>query len=133
MEGRVRRRSYKPGWRRLSFRVALGSGVAESGYLATRDLDATAQTVQQVWDNREQALATLESGGIGGACVLTVGSAACMVLTRECRELMREWVGPLHEALHRPLGLAEQTDPRRYLHIPKNGVAWEAYALPEET
>lgn len=43
-----------------------------------------------------------------------------MVLTRERRELMREWVVPLHEAIHRPLGLAEQTDPRRYLHIPKN-------------
>ncbi|MFD7917293.1 helicase HerA domain-containing protein [Streptomyces sp. NPDC059752] len=33
---------------------------------------------------------------------------------------MREWVIPLHEALAEPLGLAEQTDPRRYLHIPKN-------------
>jgi hypothetical protein len=32
----------------------------------------------------------------------------------------RPAVVPLHEALHRPLGLAEQTDPRRYLHIPKN-------------
>ncbi|MFE9403999.1 pRL2-11 [Streptomyces sp. NPDC006530] len=52
--------------------------------------------------------------------MLTVGSAAYMVLTRERRELMREWVVPLHEALVRPLGLAEQTDPRRYLHIPKN-------------
>lgn len=37
----MRRRSYKPGWRRLSFRLALGAGVAESGYLTTRDLDAT--------------------------------------------------------------------------------------------
>lgn len=101
--------------------------------LATRDLHATVQTVQELWDNREQALPTLEGGGIAGACVLTVGSAAYMVLTRERRELMREWVGPLHEALHRPLGSAEQTDPRRYLNIPKNGVAWEAYALPEET
>lgn len=120
VEGRVRRRSYKPGWRRLSFRLALGAGVAESGYLTTRDLDATVRGVQELWDNRDQALATLESGGIGAASVLTVGSAAYMVLTRERRELMREWVGPLHEALHRPLGLAEQTDPRRYLHIPKN-------------
>jgi hypothetical protein len=75
---------------------------------------------QELWDSREQVLATLESGGIGGACVLTVGTAAYMVLTRERRELMREWVVPLHEALRWPLGLAEQTDPRRYLHIPKN-------------
>ncbi|MEU4506965.1 hypothetical protein [Streptomyces sp. NPDC024089] len=41
VEGKVRRRSYKPGWRRLSFRLALGAGVAETGYLSTRDLDAT--------------------------------------------------------------------------------------------
>ncbi|MEY2233015.1 MULTISPECIES: hypothetical protein [Streptomyces] len=33
---------------------------------------------------------------------------------------MREWVVPLHEALAQPLGIAEQTDPRRYLHIPRN-------------
>ncbi|MEU2855625.1 pRL2-11 [Streptomyces syringium] len=120
VEGKVRRRSYKPGWRRLSFRVALGAGVAESGYLATQDLDATVRGVQELWDNREAALAALEPGGIGAASVLTVGTAAYMVLTRERRELMREWVRPLHDAIHRPLGLAEQTDPRRYLHVPKN-------------
>ncbi|MEU2415079.1 pRL2-11 [Streptomyces sp. NPDC013099] len=120
VEGKVRSRSYKPGWRRLSFRLALGGGVAESGYLTTRDLDATRETLTELWENREAALATLEPGGIAAASVLTVGTAAYMVLTRERRELMREWVGPLHEALHQPLGLAEQTDPRRYLHIPKN-------------
>ncbi|MER5359694.1 hypothetical protein [Streptomyces sp. NPDC002785] len=32
VEGRIRRRSYKAGWRRLSFRLALGAGVAEAGY-----------------------------------------------------------------------------------------------------
>ncbi|MFJ4966712.1 pRL2-11 [Streptomyces sp. NPDC088729] len=120
VEGKVRRRSYKPGWRRLSFRLALGGGVAESGYLTTRDLDATRETLTELWENREAALATLEPGGIAAASVLTVGTATYMVLTRERRELMREWVGPLHEALHQPLGLAEQTDPRRYLHIPTN-------------
>ncbi|MFD4977626.1 hypothetical protein [Streptomyces sp. NPDC058424] len=67
VEGRVRRRSYKAGWLRLSFRVALGAGVWETGYLVTQDLDAIVQTVQELWDNREQALATLESGGIGAA------------------------------------------------------------------
>jgi hypothetical protein len=113
VEGRVRRRSYKPGWRRLSFRLALGAGVAETGYLSTRDLDATVQSAQELWDNRDQALAALEPAGIGGACVLTVGTAAYMALTRERRELMREWVGPLHDALHQPRGMAEQTDPRR--------------------
>ncbi|MGW3209043.1 hypothetical protein [Streptomyces sp. NPDC001135] len=120
MEGKVRRRSYKPGWRRLSFRIALGAGVWEIGYLATQDLDATVQNTQELWHNREQVLATLESSGIGAASVLTVGTAAYMALTRERRELMREWVVPLHEPIHRPLGLAEQTDPRRYPHIPKN-------------
>ncbi|WP_181006719.1 pRL2-11 [Streptomyces sp. ZL-24] len=104
----------------MSFRLALGGGVAESGYLTTRDLDATRETLTELWEHREAALATLEPAGIGAASVLTVGTAAYMVLTRERRELMREWVGPLHEALHQPLGLAEQTDSRRYLHIPKN-------------
>ncbi|MFD3663949.1 helicase HerA domain-containing protein [Streptomyces sp. NPDC058659] len=120
VEGRVPRRSYKPGWRRLSFRVALGAGVWETGYLATQDLEATVQSVQELWDTRDQAIAVLETGGIGAASVLTVGTAAYMALTRERRELMREWVVPLHEALAQPLGVAEQTDPRRYLHIPKN-------------
>ncbi|MFD5518816.1 hypothetical protein [Streptomyces sp. NPDC127066] len=67
------------------------------------------QNTQELWDNREQVLATLESGGIGGACVLTVGGEAYMAVTRERRELMREWGAPLHEALCRPLGYAEQT------------------------
>ncbi|MEU8703134.1 hypothetical protein AB0C61_36880 [Streptomyces sp. NPDC048680] len=65
-------------------------------------------------------LAAIDPGGIGAASVLTVGSAAYMVLPRKHRELMREWVGPLHDAIHRPLGLPEQTEPRRYLHVPKN-------------
>ncbi|WP_103509013.1 pRL2-11 [Streptomyces sp. SM13] len=123
VEGKVRRRSYKPGWRRLSFRLTLCGGLAESGYLTTRDLDATRETLRELtglWENREAALAALEPAGIGAASVLTVGTATYMVLTRERRELMREWVGPLHDALHQPLGLAEQTDPRRYLHIPKS-------------
>ncbi|MFF9901530.1 helicase HerA domain-containing protein [Streptomyces longispororuber] len=120
VEGRVPRRSYQAGWRRLSFRLALGAGVAESGYLAGRDPNATVENAQELWDSREQALVMLEGGGIGAACVLTAGGAAYMPLTRERRELMREWVQPLHDAIHRPLGLAEQTDPRRYLHVPKN-------------
>ncbi|MFI6857984.1 hypothetical protein [Streptomyces sp. NPDC050416] len=55
VEGRLPRRSHKAGWRRLSFRVALGAGVWETGYLATQDLEATVQTAQKLWDNREQA------------------------------------------------------------------------------
>ncbi|MFD5234613.1 hypothetical protein ACFWJ5_40170 [Streptomyces qaidamensis] len=60
VEGRVPRRSHKAGWRRLSFRVALGAGVWETGYLATQDLDATVQTAQELWDNPGAGLATLE-------------------------------------------------------------------------
>lgn len=58
--------------------------------------------------------------GPGAASALTVGGIAYRLLTRERRELMREWAVPLHEALAQPLGIAGQTDPRRYLHIPKN-------------
>ncbi|MEU3034727.1 hypothetical protein [Streptomyces griseoaurantiacus] len=63
VEGKVRRRSYKPGWRRLSFRVALGAGVFEIGYLATQDLDATVHNTQELWENREQALAGWGAAG----------------------------------------------------------------------
>ncbi|MGA4844806.1 helicase HerA domain-containing protein [Streptomyces sp. G5(2025)] len=121
VEGKVTRSSYRAGWQRLTFRIstlaALGIGGYQAGWVHQ---DATVATAQDVWANPDPALAALEPGGIGAASVLTVGSAAYMVLTRERRELMREWVGPLHDALHRPLGLAEQTDPRRYLHVPKN-------------
>lgn len=34
------------------------------------------QGAKELWGNREAALAALEPGGIGGACVLTVGSAS---------------------------------------------------------
>lgn len=75
---------------------------------------------QDLWENRDQALAALETGGIGAASALTVGGVTYGLLTRKRRELMREWVFPLHEALALPLRVPEQTDPRRYLHIPKN-------------
>ncbi|GAA0466558.1 pRL2-11 [Streptomyces olivaceiscleroticus] len=120
VEGRVPRRSYRAGWQRLAFRLALGAGVSEGSYLLGRDPEATAQTVQDLWENRYATLAALETGGIGAASALAVGGVAYGLLTRERRELMREWVIPLHEALAQPLGLAEQTAPRRYLHVPKN-------------
>ncbi len=51
--GKVRRRLYEPGWRCLSFRIALGAGVWEVGYLATQHLDATVQNTGELWwDNR---------------------------------------------------------------------------------
>ncbi|MFC7818695.1 hypothetical protein ACFUTR_29150 [Streptomyces sp. NPDC057367] len=104
-EGKVRRR-YKPGWRRLSFRIGLGAGVGEIGYLATQDLDATVQNTQELLDHREQVLATLESGGIGGACVLTVGTAAYMALTRERRKQAGHATGPGNQIPGARLGRA---------------------------
>ncbi|AQW46678.1 pRL2-11 [Streptomyces violaceusniger] len=120
VEGRVARRSYRAGWQRLSFRLVLGAGATEGGYLLSRDPETTAQIVQDLWENRDAALATLETGGIGAASVAAVGGLAYGILTRKRRELMREWVVPLHQALAVPLGIAEQTDPRRYLHVPVN-------------
>ncbi|WP_326594089.1 hypothetical protein [Streptomyces sp. NBC_01294] len=63
VEGRVPRRSYKPGWRRLTFRLALGAGAVESTYLLGRDPKATMQTAQDLWDNQDQVVAALETGG----------------------------------------------------------------------
>lgn len=44
VEGRVSRRSYRPGWQRLTFRLALGAGVTESGCLLSRDPETTTQS-----------------------------------------------------------------------------------------
>ncbi|MEV6357859.1 hypothetical protein [Streptomyces hydrogenans] len=68
----------------------------------------------------DPAIAVLELAGIAAASTAAVGTAAYLALTRKRRELTREWVLPLHEALALPLRLPDQTDPRRYLHIPRN-------------
>ncbi|MEU1050645.1 DUF87 domain-containing protein [Streptomyces sp. NPDC005897] len=123
-EGSVSRSSYRAGWQRLMFRITFAAGVTEVGYLIGRNPDTTKQTVQDLWANPDATLHTLQTGGIGAASAAAsaaaAGGLAYGLLTRERRELMREWVVPLHEAVHRPLGYAEQTDLRRYLHIPKN-------------
>ncbi|MFZ3491733.1 pRL2-11 [Streptomyces sp. 5.8] len=117
VEGHVSRSSYRAGWKRLTFRIstlaALGAGGYQAGWVHQ---DAT----QEIWANPEPALAALEQPGIAAASTAAVGTAAYLALTRKRRELMREWVLPLHEALALPLRLPEQTDPRRYLHIPRN-------------
>lgn len=120
VEGRVPARSYRAGWQRLIPRLAVLAGIGGGGYLTTRDLDATERTVQDLWDSLDQVLAALETGGITAGSAAVVGGIAYGVLTRERRELRREWVEPLHQALAGPLGIAEQTDLRRYLHIPRN-------------
>ncbi|MFD9053261.1 pRL2-11 [Streptomyces zaomyceticus] len=121
VEGRVSRCSYRAGWKRLTFRIstlaAIGAGGYQAGWVHQ---DATVATAQQIWADPDPALAALEQPGIAAASTAAVGTAAYLALTRKRRELMREWVLPLHEALALPLRLPEQTDPRRYLHIPRN-------------
>ncbi|MFD8823802.1 helicase HerA domain-containing protein [Streptomyces sp. NPDC059605] len=121
VEGRVSRSSYRPGWQRLTFRIStltvLGTGGFQAGW-AHRD--TTVATAREIWADPDPALAALEQTGIAAASTAAVGTAAYLALTRKRRELMREWVLPLHEALALPLRLPEQTDPRRYLHIPRN-------------
>ncbi|MFF8717359.1 pRL2-11 [Streptomyces sp. NPDC015184] len=121
VEGRVSRSSYRPGWQRLTFCLStlavLGTGGFQAGW-AHRD--ATVATAREIWADPDPALAALEQTGIAAASTAAAGTAAYLALTRKRRELMREWVIPLHEALTLPLRLPEQTDPRRYLHIPRN-------------
>ncbi|MER7049292.1 pRL2-11, partial [Streptomyces jumonjinensis] len=119
-EGRVPRRSYRAGWQRLIPRLAVLGGVGVGGYAAARDLDATAESVENLWNNPGPVLAALETGGVTAATAAAAGGIAYGILGRGHRELSREWIHPLHQALAGPLGYAEQTDPRRYLHIPCN-------------
>ncbi|WP_204328291.1 pRL2-11 [Streptomyces aureoverticillatus] len=106
VEGTVPGSSYRAGWQRLAARLSCLGGLGGTGYAYWHDPAATLQAV--------------EYGGVGAACVAAAGGSAYGVLGRERRELMREWVHPLHQALAQPLGIAEQTNPRRYLHIPRN-------------
>ncbi|MFE2513326.1 pRL2-11 [Streptomyces naganishii] len=117
VEGRVSRSSYRAGWQRLAFRFTGLSATAGGGW----GLWEHQETARAWWENPDSApLAALQTGGISAASAAAAGGLAYGLLTRERRELMREWVTPLHQALAVPLGIAEQTDPRRYLHIPKN-------------
>ncbi|MFI2209832.1 hypothetical protein [Streptomyces sp. NPDC020141] len=88
--------------------------------MAAADLDATAESVQNLRENQDQVLAALETGGITAGSATAVGGLAYEVLTRSWRrEPRQERVAPLHQALAGPFGIAEQTGPRRYLHIPE--------------
>ncbi|MGJ5899311.1 helicase HerA domain-containing protein [Streptomyces niveiscabiei] len=116
VEGRVSRSSYRAGWQRLTFRITFLSAAGSGGWWTWENQE----TARSWWEHRDATLHTLQTGGIGAASAAAAGGLAYGLLTRERRELMREWVVPLHEALHRPLGYAEQTDPRRYLHVPTN-------------
>ena len=116
VEGRVSRSSYRAGWQRLTFRMSFLSAAGSGGWWSWENQE----TVRDLIEHRDATLQTLQTGGIGAASAAAAGSIAYGLLTRERRELMREWVVPLHQALAQPLAIAEQTDPRRYLHVPKN-------------
>ncbi|MER5201092.1 pRL2-11 [Streptomyces sp. NPDC002755] len=116
VEGSVSRSSYRAGWQRLTFRMTFLSAADGGGWWTWENQD----TARDLIEHREATLHTLQTGGIGAASAMAAGGLAYGLLTRERRELMREWVIPLHQALTQPLAIAEQTDPRRYLHVPKN-------------
>ncbi|MEV0449782.1 DUF87 domain-containing protein [Streptomyces sp. NPDC050600] len=104
LDGPVRRSSYRAGWRRLTVRVATlaACGGTAYGYL----------------HQPEAALEALTYGGPGAALAAAACGVTYRVKTRERRELLREWVTPLHQALAGPLGISEHTDPSHYLHVP---------------
>jgi Helicase HerA, central domain len=106
VEGRVSPTSYWPIWQRIAVRLTSLSAAGGIGY--------------SYWQDPAPTLQALEYGGAGAAVLAAAGALAYAIRGREQRELMREWVDPLHQALAQPLGIAEQTDPRRYLHVPKN-------------
>ncbi|WP_199550309.1 pRL2-11 [Streptomyces sp. N35] len=96
--------SYLPYWKRAGIR--LGSLAALSG--------GTYGYVQ----DPHLAQAVLQYGGPAVAGTVAVGGVVHAVRGREQRELMREWVVPLHQTIAPLLGIPEATNPRRYLHVP---------------
>ncbi|MFJ5877416.1 pRL2-11 [Streptomyces sp. S1] len=100
----VRRASFWAGWHRLAVRVGVLAAAAGGGYTYLQHPGAL-----------DQALAY---GSPAAALATAAGGATYRLKTRERRELMREWVEPLHQALAAPLGISEYTDPRSYLHVP---------------
>ncbi|MEU9291512.1 hypothetical protein AB0D57_44600 [Streptomyces sp. NPDC048275] len=113
VEGRVSRSSYRAGWQRLTFRMTFLSAADSGGFWTWENQE----TARDLIEHRDATLQALQTGGIGAASA-AAGGLAYGLLNREHRELMRQWVVPLHEALTRPL--VEQTAPRHYLHVPKN-------------
>ncbi|MEV1040464.1 pRL2-11 [Streptomyces sp. NPDC050204] len=106
VEGRVGVWSYRPGWQRAAARVGAGAVLGGGGWAYRAD--------------PEQTLQVLQYGGVTAGGLLVAGGAAHAALTRQRRELMREWIEPLHLALSDPLGIPVATRPRSYLHIPVN-------------
>lgn len=95
IDDRVPRSAYRAGRQRLAGRLATLSAIGGTGHAYWQDPAAT-------------------------VTALEASALAYAVLGRQRRELMREWIDPLHQALAGPLGIPEQTHPRRYLHIPRD-------------
>ncbi|MFJ8676794.1 pRL2-11 [Streptomyces sp. NPDC093589] len=106
VEGRVGVWAYRPGWQRATARVASLGAVGGGGW--------------SYWTDPEQTLQALEVGGGAAGGLVLAGGLVQAVRHRGQRELMREWITPLHLALVDPLGIPEATRPRSYLHIPAN-------------
>ncbi|MGW0703029.1 pRL2-11 [Streptomyces sp. NPDC002867] len=106
VDGRVGPMSYRPGWQRAAARVTGAGAIAGGGW--------------SYWIDPEQTLEALQYGAAGAGGLLLAGGVIHAVRTRGRRELMREWIEPLHLALADPLGIPPATRPRSYLHIPQN-------------
>lgn len=104
LDAPVRRSSYRAGWHRLTVRTATLAAAAGSAYAYLTHPDTVAQA--------------LTYAGPAAMLATAAGGAAYRVKGRERRELLEEWIDPLHQALADPLGISEHTDPRTYLHVP---------------
>ncbi|MGW3377846.1 pRL2-11 [Streptomyces hydrogenans] len=104
LDAPVRRSSYRAGWHRLTVRTAALAAAAGSAYAYLTHPDTVAQAL--TYASPAALLAT------------AAGGAAYRVKGRERREVLEEWIEPLHQALADPLGISERTDPASYLHVP---------------
>ncbi|MCZ0978756.1 hypothetical protein O1L60_04410 [Streptomyces diastatochromogenes] len=84
-DGPVRRASYRAGWHRLTVRMAALTAAAGGAYGYLHHPDAVTQAL--TYDAPMAALATATCG------------ATYRIKGRERRELLQEWVDPLHQAL----------------------------------
>ncbi|MGY3340995.1 hypothetical protein ACVW0K_007188 [Streptomyces filamentosus] len=104
LDAPVRRSSYRAGWHRLTVRTAALAAAAGSAYAYLTHPAGVTQT--------------LTYGAPAALLATAAGGVAYRVKGRERRELLEEWVEPLHQALADPLGVSEHTDPASYLHVP---------------
>ncbi|MER6916698.1 DUF87 domain-containing protein [Streptomyces sp. NPDC000594] len=122
-EAPVRRSAYRPGWQRAALRLSGLAATGSAGYWALGEeerRDTTLTTVRGLIDDPAPLAAAVQTGGITAVSAAAVGGAVYGLATRRRREFTREWLIPLHEAISVPLGISELTDPRRYLHVPRN-------------